>query len=73
MLAGLAESRSHAGDAADVLGTGALAALLRAALDEVRQENALARVQKADAFGPWNLWAERESMSMFCSRTLMGR
>ena len=37
------------GDAADVLGAGALAALLRAALDEVRQENALARVQKADA------------------------
>ena len=49
MLAGLAESRSHAGDAADVLGASALAALLRAALDEVRQENALARVQKADA------------------------
>ena len=49
MLAGLAESRSHAGNPADVLGAGALAALLGAALDEVRQENALARVQKADA------------------------
>ena len=47
--AGVFERRSHAHDGRDVLRTRALAALLCAALDEVRQENALTGVQHAGA------------------------
>ena len=53
--AGVFERRSHAHDGGDVLRTRALAALLRAALDEVRQEDALTGVQHAGALRPVEL------------------
>ena len=45
----LAQRRSHAGDGRGVLRAAALAALLRAALDDVRERDAALGVQKADA------------------------
>ena len=55
VCAGVFERRSHAHDGGDVLRTRALAALLRAALDEVRQEDALTGVQRAGALRPVKL------------------
>ena len=47
--AGVFERRGHTHDGGNILRAGALAALLCAALDEVRQEDALTGVQHADA------------------------
>ena len=47
--AGFLQRRGHAHDGGDVLRACALAALLRAALNEAREGNALPRVQKPDA------------------------
>jgi len=48
--AGVFERRGHAHDGGNILCARALAALLRAALDEARQEDALTGVQHAGAF-----------------------
>ena len=49
VCAGVFEGCGHAHDGGNILRAGALAALLRAALDEVRQEDALTGVQHAGA------------------------
>ena len=48
MLDRLAQRRRHAGDARRVFRAAALAALLRAALDDTRERDAALGVQKAD-------------------------
>ena len=55
IIAGLLERCRHCGNARDVLGAGALAALLSAALDEVEDGDVLPHVQGADALGGMEL------------------
>ena len=51
MVAGVFERRCHAHDTGDILRTGALAALLGAALDQVRQCQTTTAVQRTHALG----------------------
>ena len=53
--AGLFQGCSHRRDAGDVFCAAALAALLRAALDEVREDDAAAGIEHADALRPVEL------------------
>ena len=53
--AGLFQGCSHRRDAGDVFRAAALAALLRAALDEVREDDAAAGIEHADALRPVEL------------------
>ena len=47
----LFESRDHADDTGDILGACTLAALLRAAFDDIRQSDTLAGIEKSDTLG----------------------
>ena len=70
--AGIFHGLGQSDDAGHIFRTGAPALFLRAAVNQVRQENSLAAIEDADTLGPWNLWADRESRSICCCLTSMG-
>ena len=63
----LLECRRQSDYAGDILGAGALAALLSAALDDIEQRHTGLCVQNATPLGAWNLWPDMLSRSMFIS------
>ena len=74
VVAGFLQCSCHAADTGDVLGTGALAPLLRAALDDAHQGEAPADIQRAHALGAVELVAGHgRAYRCSCSLTLMCR
>ena len=70
----LGKRRRHADDAGDIFRTGTFAALLRAALDQRSSAGMPRRAYSTPTpFGPWNLCAEMESISMFSAFTSMAQ
>jgi hypothetical protein len=64
--------RAHADDSADIFRPGAPTVLLMTAAQQRAKARSPPQIEAAYAFGPWNLCAEQESISMRVWPTAIG-